>query len=92
MGCLSESCQTCGGEGFEWCEEWDCWEPDCDDDSHTCPNCHGTGNAADQRGSILSTGICLGCDQYHSGKLVHAGDCAYVRALKLVKEAKEEAP
>ena len=41
-------CQTCAGDGFEWCEEWDCWQRDCDGDAHTCPNCRGSGAARDQ--------------------------------------------
>lgn len=45
-------CQTCHGEGWEFCEDQDssegCWEPDCDDVTHTCPNCRGSGLAKDQ--------------------------------------------
>lgn len=47
-----ESCQTCLGEGFEECEDWNtsegCWEPDCSGTIHTCPNCRGSGRAKDQ--------------------------------------------
>ena len=46
------SCQTCGGEGFEWCEDTNssegCWEPDCNGRVHTCPNCRGSGARKDQ--------------------------------------------
>lgn len=46
-----ESCQTCGGDGFEQCEDDSsegCWEWDCDGDIHLCPNCYGSGRAKDQ--------------------------------------------
>jgi hypothetical protein len=46
------SCQTCGGEGFEWCEDTDssegCWEPDCNGRVHTCPYCRCSGARKDQ--------------------------------------------
>lgn len=46
------ACQTCGGEGWEWCEDTDssegCWERDCDGAAHTCPNCRGSGASQDQ--------------------------------------------
>ena len=42
-----EDCPTCGGDGWEWCDDWDCWEPDCKHGGHTCPNCHGSGLAKD---------------------------------------------
>lgn len=45
-------CQTCGGDGFEFCEDTDsaegCWVGDCDGEVHTCPNCRGSGRAKDQ--------------------------------------------
>ena len=45
-------CQTCGGDGFEECEDTDsaegCWIADCDGEIHTCPNCNGSGLAKDQ--------------------------------------------
>lgn len=41
-------CQTCDGDGVEWCDDWDCWERDCTGDSHLCPNCKGSGLASDQ--------------------------------------------
>ena len=41
-------CMTCGGDGFVECDDWDCWEPDCSGDCHTCHNCHGSGLAKDQ--------------------------------------------
>lgn len=45
-------CQTCGGDGFEWCEDQNsaegCWAADCDGTAHTCPNCRGSGLAKDQ--------------------------------------------
>ena len=49
---LEPNCQTCGGDGFEWCEDTNsaegCWQPDCDGSGHTCPNCKGSGQAKDQ--------------------------------------------
>lgn len=46
---LDANCQTCGGDGFEECNEpWCCFERDCDGDIHTCPNCRGSGCAKDQ--------------------------------------------
>jgi hypothetical protein len=46
------SCQSCGGDGFNWCEDQDssegCWERNCNGETHTCFNCHGTGAAKDQ--------------------------------------------
>ena len=46
------ACQTCGGEGFEVCEDVNssegCWESDCNGDIHTCSNCRGSGLAKDQ--------------------------------------------
>ena len=49
----ARSCMTCRGEGWEWCEDTNssegCWEPDCDGEAHTCPNCYGSGDAKDQR-------------------------------------------
>lgn len=46
------TCQTCGGDGITECDDYNssegCWEPDCDGRSHTCPNCRGSGRAADQ--------------------------------------------
>lgn len=42
------SCMTCHGEGWVFCEDWDCWEPDCDGTAHTCWNCHGSGDPKDQ--------------------------------------------
>lgn len=43
------TCQTCGGDGIEECESTlDCWERDCTDGIHTCPNCGGSGRAKDQ--------------------------------------------
>ena len=44
---LEPDCHTCGGEGFEDCDDWDCWEPNCRNGSHSCPNCHGSGLAKD---------------------------------------------
>lgn len=45
-------CMTCGGEGWEWCEDQNssegCWARDCDGTAHTCPNCDGSGLAKDQ--------------------------------------------
>jgi hypothetical protein len=44
-------CHTCGGEGVEECEDVNsaegCWEPSCNGDFHTCPNCKGSGRAKD---------------------------------------------
>ena len=46
-------CMTCGGEGYEECEDVNssegCWEADCNGIIHTCPNCRGSGKAKDQR-------------------------------------------
>ena len=42
-----QDCWTCGGQGWEECDDWDCWEPDCDGGEHTCTNCRGTGLAKD---------------------------------------------
>lgn len=48
----NRDCMTCGGEGWEWCEDVNssegCWVQGCDDVSHTCPNCRGSGLAKDQ--------------------------------------------
>jgi hypothetical protein len=45
-------CQTCGGDGFEECEDVNssegCWIAGCDGYFHTCPNCNGSGLAKDQ--------------------------------------------
>ena len=49
----AEPCMTCGGDGFEYCEDSDtaegCWERYCNGSIHTCPNCRGSGQAKDQR-------------------------------------------
>ena len=46
------NCMTCGGEGWEYCEEYSsiegCWERDCNGATHTCFNCRGSGAAKDQ--------------------------------------------
>lgn len=46
-------CQTCGGDGFEECEDSNssegCWERRCNGRLHECPNCGGSGLARDQR-------------------------------------------
>ena len=46
------ACQTCNGDGFEYCEDQNtsegCWERDCDGTAHTCPNCSGSGASKDQ--------------------------------------------
>lgn len=48
-----DPCVTCGGDGFEACEDQfsseGCWEPGCSGDLHRCPNCRGSGRAKDQR-------------------------------------------
>lgn len=43
------NCMTCLGDGTEECmDSCMCFEPDCNGDYHTCPNCRGSGSASDQ--------------------------------------------
>ena len=44
-----DECQTCYGAGFETCTDPLCTEPGCGDGWHDCPNCGGSGRAADQQ-------------------------------------------
>lgn len=43
-------CSSCGGEGFEECDDpIQCLSPSCDGEYHRCQNCGGSGRSKDQR-------------------------------------------